>query len=135
MIRELGEASCKKQLAIGLEDAVIERNFKDRVVWGAIAIALLLFFGLPATGQETGESLFKGKCAMCHGPDGAGKTKMGETLKIPDLHSADVQKRSDADLNAVIAKGKNKMPAYEAKLSKEQIEKLVEYVRDLAKKH
>ena len=114
---------------------MIDKDFKNRVVLGATAIALLLFFGLPATAQETGESLFKGKCAMCHGPDGAGKTKMGETLKIPDLHSADVQKKSDADLTAVITKGKNKMPAYEAKLSKEQIEKLVAYIRDLAKKH
>jgi len=72
---------------------------------------------------------------MCHGPDGAGKTKMGEMLKIPDLHSPELQKKSDADLNVIIAKGKDKMPAYEAKLSKDQIAKLVAYVRDLAKQH
>jgi mono/diheme cytochrome c family protein len=131
----LGKQSCKKQLTIGLEDTVIERNFKGEVVLVSAAIALLLFVGLPATAQETGESLFKGKCAMCHGPDGAGKTKMGEMLKIPDLHSPEVQKKSDADLNVIIAKGKDKMPAYEAKLSKDQIVKLVAYVRDLAKQH
>lgn len=60
---------------------------------------------------------------------------MGQTLKIPDLHSEDVQKLSDAELTQIVTKGKNKMPAYEGKLSKEQIAQLVGFVRDLAKKH
>lgn len=55
--------------------------------------------------------LFKSKCAMCHGPDGAGKTVMGEKLKILALQSADVQKKSDTDLKIIITKGKDKMPA------------------------
>jgi mono/diheme cytochrome c family protein len=94
----------------------------------------LLLLGVRASAQETGESLFKGKCAMCHGADGAGKTVMGEKLKIPDLHSTDVQKKTDADLKGMIAKGKDKMPAYEGKLSKEQIDLLVGFIRDLEKK-
>jgi len=106
----------------------------NKVVLCAGATALSLFLSSNAGAQDTGETIFKGKCAMCHGPDGAGKTKMGETLKIPDLHSPDVQKKSDADLSVIIAKGKNKMPAYEAKLSKEDLAKLVAYIRELAKK-
>jgi mono/diheme cytochrome c family protein len=101
-------------------------------------IGLALFtFALPvaALAADDGADLFKSKCAMCHGPDGSGKTMMGEKLKIPDLQSADVQKKTDADLKALITKGKDKMPAYETKLSKEQIDKLVAYIRDLAKKH
>lgn len=98
-------------------------------------MGLVLILGSPIKAQETGESLFKGKCAMCHGPDGAGKTTMGQALKIPDLHSPDVQKLSDAELTTTVTKGKNKMPAYEAKLSKEQIILLVGFIRDLAKKH
>jgi mono/diheme cytochrome c family protein len=104
-------------------------------VWFAATIGLILSLGSPARAQETGESLFKAKCAMCHGPDGAGKTTMGQTLKIPDLHSEDVQKLSDAELTQIVTKGKNKMPAYEVKLSKEQIAELVGFVRELAKKH
>jgi cytochrome c len=77
---------------------------------GTIAVAFLL--GHPARAQETGESLFKGKCAMCYGPDASGKTVMGEKLKIPDLHSAQVQKKSDAELKSIIGKDKDKMPAY-----------------------
>jgi mono/diheme cytochrome c family protein len=98
-------------------------------------LCAVLLLALPVKAQETGESLFKSKCAMCHGPDGAGKTMMGEKLKIPDLHSADVQKKADADIKTIIAKGKDKMPAYETKLSKEQLDSVVTFIRDLAKKH
>jgi mono/diheme cytochrome c family protein len=59
-------------------------------------VAGLFLLRVRASAQETGESLFKGKCAMCHGADGAGKTMMGEKLKIPDLHSFDVQKKPDS---------------------------------------
>ena len=99
-------------------------------------VALSLTAGvwcLPSRAQETGESLFKAKCAMCHGPDATGKTIMGEKLKVPDLHSADVQKMTDAELRTAISKGKGKMPPYEGKLNKEQIDKLIAYIRDLAK--
>jgi mono/diheme cytochrome c family protein len=97
----------------------------------------MAMIALPITSIAADESadLFKSKCAMCHGPDGAGKTMMGEKLKIPDLRAAEVQKKSEAELKTIIAKGKDKMPAYETKLSKEQIDKLADYIRDLAKKH
>lgn len=113
---------------------MIETTWLRKLMLGAGAMGMLLLLGLPARAEETGESLFKGKCGMCHGPDGSGKTMMGEKLKIPDMHSADVQKKTDADLKTIIVKGKDKMPGYENKLSKEQIDKLVGYIRDLAKK-
>jgi len=106
-----------------------------RFILIASMLGAVLLFSFPAKPQEIGETVFKSKCAMCHGADGAGKTMMGEKLKIPDLHSADVQKKSDADLKTIIAKGKDKMPGYEGKLSKEQIDLLVGFIRDLAKKH
>lgn len=100
-----------------------------------VIVGVLCLVSVPAKAQETGEALFKSKCAMCHGPDATGKTKMGEMLKVPDLHSADVQKQSNAQLAQVITKGKQKMPAYGDKLSKEQIEKLTEYIHEIGKKH
>ncbi len=103
----------------------------------AVAATSLVMLALPVTSvfADDGPDLFKSKCAMCHGPDGAGKTTMGEKLKIPDLNSADVQKKTDAELKTIIVKGKNKMPAYETKLTKEQIDNLVACIRNRAKKH
>ena len=76
---------------------------------------------------------FKAKCSACHGATGAGDTTMGKNLKLADLGSADVQKLSDDELNAIITKGKGKMPAYDGKLTKDQISDLVKHIRSLKK--
>lgn len=80
-----------------------------------------------------GEDLFKSKCAMCHGADGSGNTMMGKKYNIKDLRSEEVQKMTDAQLEEIITKGKDKMPAYEGKLTKDQISDLVKYIRTLKK--
>jgi cytochrome c6 len=76
---------------------------------------------------------FKAKCAACHGATGAGDTTMGKNLKLKDLGSAEVQKQSDEELTTTISKGKGKMPAYDGKLSKDQISDLVKHIRSLKK--
>ena len=55
-------------------------------------------------------------------------------IKLRDLHSPEVQKQTDAELTQIITKGKGKMAPFESKLSKEQIEQVVGYIRDLGKK-
>jgi cytochrome c6 len=82
---------------------------------------------------DTGADLFKAKCAMCHGPNGAGDTALGKNLKLRDMGSADVQKQSDADLNGIITNGKGKMPKYDGKLTKDQINDLVKFIQTLKK--
>jgi len=89
----------------------------------AIALAVVLSFSPSAHAQAA--DTYKAKCAMCHGADG--KKAAGH-----DLSSADVQKKSDADLTAVIADGKApKMPKYADKLKPEEIKGLVAYIRTL----
>ncbi len=80
---------------------------------------------------DGGMDVFKGKCAMCHGADGKGATAMGKSLKLRDLSSADVQKQSDAELATIITNGKEKMPKYDGKLTKDQINDVVKYLRTL----
>jgi hypothetical protein len=50
-----------------------------------------------------------------------------------DLNSADFQKSSDADIEAVIAKGKGKMPGYDGKISKDDVTAVTKYIRTLKK--
>ena len=77
-------------------------------------------------------ALFKSKCAMCHGPDGAAATTMGKSLAIKSYKAPEVQKMSDADIKNLIVNGKGKMPSYKT-LTPEQIDGLVKYVRELGK--
>jgi mono/diheme cytochrome c family protein len=96
---------------------------------------MIAFFAEASRAQSAGGTLFKTKCAACHGPDGKGEVPMGKKLGARDLNSAEVQKQTDAQLTEVVTKGKNKMPAYNGKLSKEQIAQLVAYIREIGKKH
>jgi mono/diheme cytochrome c family protein len=78
-------------------------------------------------------STFKTKCAICHGPDGAG-SEVGKSMNVPDLRSQAVQSLADTELVEVITNGKNGMPSFKSSFSTEQIQSLVKYVRTLAKK-
>ena len=98
-----------------------------------IVLAVALMFSASAFAADSGADLFKTKCAACHGADGKGETAMGKRLGIKDLGSADVQKQSDADLTTAISKGKGKMPGYEGKLTGDQIQELVKFIRTLKK--
>jgi len=100
-----------------------------------IVLALALTFSTSVFAADSGADLYKTKCAMCHGPDGKGETAMGKRLGTKDLGSADVQKQSDGDLTTVITKGKGKgkMPGYEGKLTGDQIQELVKFIRTLKK--
>ena len=58
-----------------------------------LVVAVLVLVGVPTFAAEEGGKVFAAKCAVCHGADGAGKLK-----GTPDLRSAEVQKKSDAEL-------------------------------------
>lgn len=90
-------------------------------------VSLALIFSTYSLADAAGD--YKAKCAMCHGANGEGKAAM----KTRDFASPDVQKQSDAELTEIVTKGKGKMPAYDGKLSKDQIGDLVKWVRTLKK--
>ena len=86
-----------------------------------------------AIAQSEAEKTYKTKCVACHAADGSG-SEVGKKLGAHDFHSSDVQGETDADLGQIIAKGKNKMPAYEKSSKPDEIKGLVAYVRGLEKK-
>jgi cytochrome c6 len=94
-----------------------------------LVIALILLSSAVIVSAQNGKNIFTSKCAICHGPDGRGDSPVGKSLKVVDLHSADVQKMSDADLKTVITNGKNKMPAFKGKLTDAQMNDVISYIR------
>ena len=79
---------------------------------------------------DDAEALYKSKCQVCHGPDGKGSAA-GQKIGVKDFHSPEVQKQSDAELFEATKQGKGKMPAYDKKLTDDQIKQLVKYIRSL----
>jgi cytochrome c6 len=107
-----------------------------RIFRAVLALFVVAFlFVAPLHAADDAATLFKAKCAVCHGPDGSGNTAMGKQMQSPDLRSEEVQKQTDAQLIEATTNGKGKkMPAYKDKLTGDQIKQLVAYIRELAKK-
>ena len=110
----------------------------------ASAILLAFFVGLtlfvvsivqakPGPDSAASSATFRTKCAMCHGPDGAGSA-VGKSMNVPDLRSSVVQDKANAELAQFISNGKGGMPAFKSSLSDDQIHALVTYVRSLHQK-
>lgn len=97
----------------------------------ATALVIVLSLSLPLRAQNASETVYKAKCAACHGADGSG-SPIGKKMGAHDFTTADVQKMSDAELSDTIATGKNKMPKY-GSLKPEDIKGLVVYIRTLKK--
>jgi mono/diheme cytochrome c family protein len=94
---------------------------------GGLAFGLLVGLGvtLYAT-EEHPSALFKQYCAKCHGEDGKAGTPKGKKIKARDFTDAEWQaSESDADLMKSVTEGKDDMPPFGKKLSREQIESLV----------
>ena len=89
-----------------------------------------------ATAQENWDL----HCAKCHAADGSGSTKIGQKLKLKDYSKAENQALfTDAQALAAIrdgvkdAAGKMTMNPYSEKLSAEEMQALVPFVRTLKK--
>jgi mono/diheme cytochrome c family protein len=50
---------------------------------------------------------------------------------VRDFHAPEVAKESDADLLKITKEGKNKMPKFEGKLTDDQINSLIKFIRGL----
>jgi cytochrome c6 len=109
-------------------------GFSAILLIGLAAIGLLSLIAAPAFPQGTPEQAYKTKCATCHGADGSGATPAGKATKARDFCSDEVRKETDEEWTSIIVKGKNKMPAYDKKLSEAEITGLVAYIRGLCKK-
>ncbi len=85
------------------------------------ALVVAGLFASPAIASDTpdGAALFKKKCSMCHKVD---KKKVGPAVKAMN---------TDAEvLRSVIADGRKMMPKYSGKLSAEEIDAVVAYLKE-----
>jgi mono/diheme cytochrome c family protein len=106
---------------------------QKHLVYFGLTSLLALTITTSGLAQDSGPDLYKSKCQMCHAADGSGNTPAGKGMKARPFNSPDVLKQSDADMTAVIKKGKNKMPAFEGKLTDAQIASLIAHIHTLQK--
>jgi mono/diheme cytochrome c family protein len=87
--------------------------------------------GLSAEELARAKTLFRGKCARCHGANGRGQTVPGKMLGVPDFTSGKWwdERDDEDDLVESITKGSGAMPAFDKKLTQLEICLLADYVR------
>jgi mono/diheme cytochrome c family protein len=100
-----------------------------------VMIAVALFLVLPnLSWAQDSATIYKTKCAACHGADLGGKP----AVKIPSLVSDDAKRLSDADLTDMVTNGGKDKKASHAFANKgvapDQIKMIVSYIRDAQKK-
>ena len=93
-----------------------------------IAVALFILIPSLSWAGDDGATLFKTKCAACHGVDAAGKP----AAKIPSLISDDAKKLSDADLSKAITE-KPKHAGVAKSLTPDQVKMVIGYIRSVQK--
>ncbi|MEP6570422.1 MAG: cytochrome c [Acidobacteriota bacterium] len=114
----------------------------------ASAVGLLLFListGIAGTAFQRKpprrlqvDELFNRNCARCHGADGRSDTPSGHLFKAPDFTDADwwvknASLTSSRSLRSIVARGKAGMPGFGKKLTKSEINLLVNRVRSFRK--
>jgi mono/diheme cytochrome c family protein len=101
------------------------KTMKLTILVLAIAAALFVMVPTLSWAAEDGAALYKTKCAMCHGADGAGK--MGPALKgtkLSDAQIVDLLTRGEAGKKAPHTKAV-------AGVSADQAKAVAEYVKSL----
>jgi len=76
--------------------------------------------------------LFAKNCQNCHGPTGTGgpvKLEDGTKLKVPSLREGHALRHPDSDYVKQINKGGDGMPAFKDKLTTQQIDELIRFIR------
>jgi mono/diheme cytochrome c family protein len=82
-----------------------------------------------------GKADYTANCTPCHGEDAKANTRRANMLNIdPTKLFLSAGKMNRYEMIAMIEKGKDKMPGFEAKLTKDQIIAIVDYVKGLSKK-
>ena len=109
-------------------------------MWIATVAAVLIPLSVRAEVDKKIERTWKAKCASCHGADGKGQTDLGQKAGIEDYTSRAWQTaHTDAQIKTAIENGvkrekagkQQEMDGFKDKLTPEQIDGLVVYVRSL----
>jgi mono/diheme cytochrome c family protein len=105
----------------------------------SLALAsVLLTLGASFTFAAPASEIWTNQCAKCHGPDGAGKTKIGAKLKLKDYTDAKVQDAmTNIEMTKAIKEGvkegsSEKMKAF-SDIPDEDVTALVVYIRTFKK--
>jgi mono/diheme cytochrome c family protein len=78
-------------------------------------------------------SLFRQNCAICHGPEGDGRTLDDGTI-VPSLRAGEFKKKSETDIYNQISEGGNGMTPFRTQLTEREMRLLTDLVHNKLRK-
>jgi mono/diheme cytochrome c family protein len=122
---------------------------KGAVVYSAVLFLLAALFLQTETARgalqrqkarraKNVEELFNRNCARCHGADGRGDTPLGHLYNAPDFTDVEWWRKNaritnTRTLKSIVSRGKAGMPAFGKKLTRAEINLLVDRIRSFRK--
>ena len=106
------------------------------ILFGLITSGIAAGMQRKATARVKVDELFNRNCARCHGADGRGDTPSGHLFKSPDFTDSQWWQKnatSPTALRGVVVRGKGSMPAFGKKLTRTEINLLVDRIRKFRK--
>ena len=78
-------------------------------------------------------SLFRQDCAVCHGPEGEGKT-LDDGKVIPNMREGELKFKTEAEIYKQIAEGGNGMTPFRDQLTERELNLMAKFVHDALRK-
>jgi len=82
-----------------------------------------------ATGKDYESSLFRQDCAICHGPEGEGRTLENGTV-VPNMRDGELKFHTEAEISRQISDGGNGMPPFRNQLTERELNMMTKFVHD-----
>ena len=79
-------------------------------------------------------SLFRQHCAICHGPEGEGKT-INDGQVVPNMREGELKFKTEAEIYKQLADGGNGMTPFRDILTKRELDLLAKFVADDLRKN
>src|SRR5580693_7485610 len=117
------------EVDISQERKALMKTTKLVMLVMTIGVALFILIPNLSWAADDGATVYKTKCAACHGVEAAGKP----AAKIPSLLGDDAKKLSDADVEKAVTE-KPKHAGVAKTLTPDQVKMVVSYIRELQKK-
>lgn len=109
-----------------------------RTMWLGSAVILLVELESASAQVPAGKATYERLCVSCHGADGAGNPEKAKALKIDaallNFGRPEVVGLSREERRKIVLTGKDKMPAYAKKLKPHEIDPVLDYSIELARK-
>jgi len=95
-----------------------------------VGLVVVLSVNSSFAAEQKPQDIYRANCQGCHGASGR-PSPVGKGLGAKSFQDPAVMKTSLSEMARVIAKGRNKMPPYEATLTPKEIKDLTKYIKEM----